>query len=124
MRGNHLLIDARGIPYQVSDEPLVRRLFANLVAHLKLTPASIVNVTHFPADQTHPHGISASQMLGESHMSYHSFSETGGFAFDLYSCGHFDHMLADHIVRTAFNNKGIFRTHVISRDFLPAPGSK
>lgn len=117
-RGLHLLIDARDIPYQVANEDFTRRLFTELVHRLRLTPASDIRIVHFPADEARGvvAGLSAFILLKESHISYHSFGEERGFAFDIYSCKPFDTAEVDHIVRKAFLNKGVFWSRVFSRD--------
>lgn len=122
----HLLIDAKNVEhaFKLTDEESIRNLIIWLMVALDLNPIGPTSLIHFPADANHERGLTAFQILSESHFSYHSYSERDGFAIDLYSCKPFNHALCDQIIRTTFgagtySSKVIGRDHFIESERLP-----
>ena len=82
-RGTQWLVDAHGCrPESLRSRATLGRLFLSLVRELELHPVGRARFRVFPP----PGGISALLMLTESHVSCHTFPETGYCALDLYCC--------------------------------------
>ena len=87
---SHVLIEATGAGRDaVADRATAEALIAAVVDAAELTPVAPITVVEFPASARHPYaGVTAFQVLGESHVAYHSFAEKAGgaFALDVYTC--------------------------------------
>jgi S-adenosylmethionine decarboxylase len=83
--GNGLewLVDARGCDAAaLRDAVALGRVFSRAVEELGLHPLEAPRFHVFPA----PGGVTGMLMLSESHLTCHSFPETGFVAFNLYCC--------------------------------------
>lgn len=81
--GLEWLVDARGCdPSSLRDAGALGRVFALAVEELGLHPLDAPRFHTFPA----PGGVTGMLMLSESHLTCHSFPETGFVAFNLYCC--------------------------------------
>lgn len=81
--GFEWLVDAFGCsPAALRDREGLQRVFARVVAELGLHPVAPAQFHVFPE----PGGITAMLMLSESHLTCHSFPESGFVAFNLYCC--------------------------------------
>lgn len=83
LRGEEWIVDARGCaPDSLRDETLLRALFTRAVAALGLHPVGDAVFHRFPGEG----GITGFVVLSESHLSCHTYPESGYAAFNLYSC--------------------------------------
>ena len=78
--GTHLIIevvDGKGL----DDEPRIRQAFRDCVTACGAT------LLHLHTERFTPHGISGVAVLAESHITAHTWPETGYAAFDVFMCG-------------------------------------
>ena len=81
--GIEWIVDAHGCsPEALRSERAIGALFDQIVRELGLHPIGEARFHVFPA----PGGISGLLMLTESHLSCHTFPETGLCALNLYCC--------------------------------------
>ncbi len=81
--GHEWLVDAFGCsPAALRDREGLQRVFARVVEELGLHPLAPAHFHVFPE----PGGITGMLMLSESHLTCHSFPESGFVAFNLYCC--------------------------------------
>lgn len=81
--GTEWLIDAFGCdPARLGSADALRRIFDRVVLELELKPVAPVVFHTFPGAG----GVTGFVMLAESHLSCHTFPETGFAAFDLFCC--------------------------------------
>ena len=80
--GNHVLVSLYGISFHLLDDLAgIRAAFEEAVA---VCGATVLNrFSH----QFHPQGVTVVYALAESHLSIHTFPETGSCAIDVYTCG-------------------------------------
>lgn len=83
LAGQEWIVDAFGcLPERLRDENEIRKIFETAVRELALHPVGEAHFHKFPGAG----GITGFVMLSESHLSCHTFPETGYAAFNLYSC--------------------------------------
>lgn len=83
LAGQEWIVDAFGcLPERLRDEGQIRKIFEDAVRELSLHPVGEAHFHQFPGAG----GITGFVMLSESHLSCHTFPETGYAAFNLYSC--------------------------------------
>lgn len=83
LAGQEWIVDAFGcLPDRLRDEARLREVFDDVVRELSLHPVDEARFHRFPGEG----GITGFLMLSESHLSCHTFPETGYAAFNLYSC--------------------------------------
>jgi len=81
--GQEWVVDAFGCDAAaLRDEGKLRALFSLAICELALHPVGPLQLHAFPGHA----GITAMQMLSESHLTAHSFPERGYVAFNLYCC--------------------------------------
>lgn len=81
--GTEWIVEAHGCrPEALRSEPALRALFDRAVAELALTPVEPAVFHVFPG----PGGITGVLLLSESHLTIHTFPETGYAALNLYCC--------------------------------------
>lgn len=77
------MIDARGCHADaLTAVDVLQALFADVCRALELSPVAAPLWHVFPD----PGGVTGLQMLSESHLTCHTFPETGFAAFNLYCC--------------------------------------
>ena len=84
--GRHLILDVREIPNtdMLTDKETMLKLMDVICEMLDLT---IINKNHH---QFSNGAITAIYMLGESHISIHTFPERAHVAFDLFTCHEYE----------------------------------
>lgn len=83
MSGVEWLIDARGAqPHLLRDEQLLRRICESIVEDVGLHVVGMPLWQQFPS----PGGVTGMYLLSESHLTCHTFPETGQATFNLYCC--------------------------------------
>jgi S-adenosylmethionine decarboxylase len=94
--GLHVLLDLDGCPRELLEDPVSLR---NVLHHAaKKAGATIVGESFH---EFNPPGVSGVLLLAESHLSVHTWPESGTAAVDAYSCGgSFDPNLAADVVAT------------------------
>lgn len=81
--GREWVVDAFGCrPGALRDRETLDRVFARAVSELSLKPIGAAQFHTFPE----PGGVTGMLMLTESHLTCHSFPESGYAAFNLYCC--------------------------------------
>ena len=80
--GHHILVSLYGITFNLLDDiDGIRTAFEQAV---EACGATVLNrFSH----QFHPQGVTVVYALAESHLSIHTFPETGSCAIDVYTCG-------------------------------------
>jgi len=81
--GVEWVVDAFGCdPAALRSPERLEALFGRAMGELGLHPVAEPSVHAFPG----PGGVTAVQLLSESHLTAHTFPETGYAAFNLYCC--------------------------------------
>ena len=81
-QGKHLLLELYGCNSEkLNDEPFIRDKL-NLAS--KLAKAKVLNIV---SHKFEPFGVTAIVLLAESHMSIHTWPESGYSAVDIFTCG-------------------------------------
>ena len=83
--GAHVLVDAHGCdPHHLNDAAGLERL---LVGELEAAGCTLL---HLHIARFHPRGVTAAATLAESHLTLHTWPETGYAALDAFTCGDVD----------------------------------
>lgn len=93
--GVHLLIDLYGASH-LSDIAFIEKTMRRCVE------ASRATLLHIHLHRFEPDGVSGVAVLAESHISVHTWPETGYAAFDVFMCGNTDPEVCIDIMREAF----------------------
>ena len=93
--GLHLLADLHGAR-GLGDEALMRHALGACVAAAGATLLGL-HVHRFQ-----PQGLTGVALLAESHITFHTWPETGFAAFDIFLCGACDPHAAVPVLRSAF----------------------
>ena len=81
--GTEWLVDAEGCsPELIRDSEVLRTLCEEVIAKLDLRVVGKPTWHRFPT----PGGITGLYLLSESHLTFHTFPETGVATFNLYCC--------------------------------------
>ncbi|MEM4204318.1 MAG: polyamine aminopropyltransferase [Candidatus Methanomethylicaceae archaeon] len=119
--GVHYLLELRGCdPTVINDLPEVRRI---LIEAAKQAKATVLDARFH---QFSPQGVSGVVVVGESHLSIHTWPEYGYASADIYTCGHTDPLRAAIYIAESLGAKSAFFT-VIDRGEhfgIIEPGSK
>ncbi len=94
--GHHILVSLYGITFNLLDD-----IDGIRAAFEKTVEACGATVLNRFSHQFHPQGVTIVYALAESHLSIHTFPETGSCAIDVYTCGDMDakkgmQVLIDH----------------------------
>lgn len=81
MIGKHILADFFGCAYNLNDS---HKLELHLRYAAKLSGSQVV---HSYTHKFSPHGCSVTLVLAESHLTIHTWPESGSAAVDMYTCG-------------------------------------
>ncbi len=101
--GVHYLLELRGCnPTVINDLPEVRRM---LLEAARQANATIIDSRFH---QFSPQGVSGVVVVGESHLSIHTWPEYGYASADIYTCGHTDPMRAATYIIDALQAKSAF----------------
>lgn len=80
--GKHCVAEVYGCQHDVlNDESLLVQMFKDAV---ELTGATLLNIT---SHKFEPQGVTVVALLSESHISIHTWPETGAAALDVFTCG-------------------------------------
>lgn len=101
--GVHYLLELRGCdPTVINDLPEVRRI---LIEAAKQAKATVLDARFH---QFSPQGVSGVVVVGESHLSIHTWPEYGYASADIYTCGHTDPLQAAFYIVEALHAKSVF----------------
>jgi S-adenosylmethionine decarboxylase len=106
--GTHIVCELSGCdPGALTNVDTVREM---MIGAAKASRATIMEVTFHRFE---PQGVSGVVVLAESHISIHTWPETGYAAMDFYTCGeHTDPWLACDFAARAMGAKTILATEV------------
>ena len=96
--GTHILLSLYGIKFDLLDDAEALVLLFNRVA--EAMGATVLNRFSYKFD---PQGVTIVFALAESHISLHSFPESGSVAIDCYTCGEMDTKLGAQMFVDYFN---------------------
>ena len=84
-KGNHLLVDCRGVSRQVclNDEVMLNAL-ARAAAN---AGATVISTVRYHFGHNSPPGFTLAVLLDESHCTAHSYADLGLLAIDIFTCG-------------------------------------
>lgn len=99
--GRHLLVELWGAAHLTS-ESTIRRILCDAIEACEATLLSIELHTFSPTN-----GVSGVAILGESHMSIHTWPEYGYAAVDIFMCGARDPRQAIPVLKAGFRPKQI-----------------
>ena len=101
--GVHYLLELRGCnPTVINDLPEVRRI---LIEAAKQAKATVLDARFH---QFSPQGVSGVVVVGESHLSIHTWPEYGYASADIYTCGHTDPLRAAFYIVEALQAKSVY----------------
>lgn len=101
--GVHYLLELRGCdPTVINDLPEVRRI---LIEAAKQAKATVLDARFH---QFSPQGVSGVVVVGESHLSIHTWPEYGYASADIYTCGHTDPLRAAFYIVEALQARSVF----------------
>jgi S-adenosylmethionine decarboxylase len=82
----HIIVDVGECPapWKLDNERIV---VDSLLSGAKACGATILN---YQSHKFTPQGVTAVVMLAESHISVHTWPESGSYALDVYTCGEMD----------------------------------
>ena len=90
-QGMHLLVDAcGGTPKQLKDADIWYDVLDELTNILSMRKMMDPYIIRFKDEKGKPAGVTGFVVIAESHLSVHTYPETGYFAMDLFSCKPFD----------------------------------
>ena len=107
MNGKHLLVNGKNVTADVDDESLWREVFDKTVDTTKTTKMRDFDLVKFPEK-----GVTAFLVLGESHISVHTYLEDNAYYFDVFSCKDFN---ANEVVKILIST---FGNHDMDYEFL------
>ena len=81
-RGTHIICELSGCDTRVLQD--LGRVRSIMVAAAKVANAEVLKVAFHRFD---PHGVSGVVVIAESHLSIHTWPESGYAAVDFYTCG-------------------------------------
>ncbi|MDQ2680012.1 MAG: adenosylmethionine decarboxylase [Candidatus Eremiobacteraeota bacterium] len=115
--GTHIVCELSGCsPEALSDVDSVRDI---MIAAAKAAKATVMEVAFH---RFQPHGVSGVVVLAESHISIHTWPETGYAAMDFYTCGdHTDPWAACDYAAKALSATAMSTTEV-KRGIESTPG--
>jgi len=91
--GKHITVDMYGCSFASLDN--IEFIKNAMLAAIK---AANMTLLDFSYHKFEPQGLTALALLGESHMSIHTYPELGYAAIDVFTCGEYSH--PDKAVRT------------------------
>ena len=80
--GVHFLVELSGCPFELLDDEFF--IQGALSEATKIANNTLIKLS---SHKFEPHGVTAIALLGESHMSVHSWPEEGYAAVDIFTCG-------------------------------------
>ena len=96
--GNHVLVSLYGIAFHLLDD--LDAICAAFEEAVSVCGATVLNrFSH----QFHPQGVTIVYVLAESHISIHTFPESGSCAIDVYTCGNMDSKRGMQVLINHFN---------------------
>lgn len=96
--GHHVLVSLYGIAFNLLDDlDGIREAFEEAVEACEAT------VLNRFSHRFHPQGVTIVYALAESHISIHTFPESGSCAIDVYTCGNMDSKKGMRVLIDHFN---------------------
>ena len=123
--GDHLFIDVCGIGNDrlLYDPTTIRKFFDIIIEASGMKAVGALEFFDFPqrkqvvsSDVEDFGGVTAFQILAESHLSIHTYPNIRAFSLDLFSCRGFDTDLVVKLVHTGIDG-GIMKNKVVKRSF-------
>lgn len=121
---SHFLAEVSCVEYPelLTCKRTISHLFERVCSLTQLKPLGDLVMHEFEKDEINGFepGLTAFQILAESHISYHSYVEERGFALDIYSCHDFDVDSVRQLITDVFGDQ-IRSSRVVSRELPPPP---
>tara|TARA_Y100000385_G_C13012001_1_gene602109 strand:+ start:670 stop:1005 length:336 start_codon:yes stop_codon:yes gene_type:complete len=80
--GKHCFAELYGCPYELLNDE--KFLLAKIVDAINKTELTLLDIS---AHKFQPQGVTIVALLSESHISIHTWPETGSAALDVFTCG-------------------------------------
>lgn len=112
----HLILDGYGRARDLlNDEKVIYDFLDGYPAKIGMTKISLPYVTYYKQGKPEDWGISGFVLIAESHITIHTFTETGAVHIDIYSCKNFN---AEKIIEDLTQRFKLVRTriHLINRE--------
>ena len=109
--GTHLIVDLWDAS-NLNDSQLIEQTLKECIHVAGAT------LLHFHIHQFEPNGLSGVAVLAESHISFHSWPDTGYMALDIFMCGKTEPHKCIDILKQAFA-PGSVQINEIKRGILP-----
>lgn len=104
----HLVIEGRGGDWhKLQDLPALYELLDTLPGRINMTKIMPPIVTRYVGVTPADWGISGFVMIAESHISVHTFPESGEVAIDVFSCKEFDPAHTCNLLMEAFGLQSV-----------------
>lgn len=114
----HCTLDIFDAPkHLMNDKQYINNYIKFCVKHLNLTPIGEPTFYQFEGNDD-CNGITASQLLGESLFSLHTYGQSGSVYCDLFSCRPFDQNLFYTISQKFFHTENIYMQMVKRQSIL------
>lgn len=103
--GEHVTLDIVGTTkeYDIA-------FYENLIR--EIADAAQVQVLNISSHKFEPQGSTTLALLGESHISFHTFPEHGVISFDFFTCGKVHPRIAEEIIK-----REIEHTRIVKKEF-------
>lgn len=83
--GTHLIVDCSDVPYEICVNDAL--LLETLAKAAKRGGATVINTSRYRFGHNSPAGCAVFVLLDESHVSMHTYADTGKAALDIFTCG-------------------------------------
>lgn len=103
--GSHLIIDSFGCPNdKLADVAFVHDMLDTFPEKIGMTKVAEPHVFRSTGGAGEPAGVSGVVLIAESHISIHTFPETGHVFIDIFSCKDFNAEYATQYLSEAFQS--------------------
>ncbi|MFH1681524.1 MAG: adenosylmethionine decarboxylase [Candidatus Eisenbacteria bacterium] len=94
--GSHVLLDFSGVPREICEDDA---FLLDVIRRASIESGStVINSCRYRFGHNSPSGCTAFVMLDESHVSVHTYAESGLVAADVFTCGMMSENKTDFIV--------------------------
>ncbi len=116
-KGVHYIVDAFGCKANLDSVETVHGMLVKLIKMVGMKRLSDPYVVDYKGENKLNNGVTGIILLSESHVSIHTYSNTGEFYFDLFSCRPFDVKVVRDFIKKTFQISDMNET-VIRRGLI------